>query len=81
MSDPQVFKLLGELDAWIAIDPETGEEGILGLPTDRGFLPACGDATRMDALRSVVVTTGRRMGLTVRRARFTLSRYVETLEP
>lgn len=72
---------ISTITAWVGTD-EAGNEGIIGLLTDRGWLPCVGaDHTRIESLRQVAVGHAATTGHPVRLIRFSTREVLETVKP
>ncbi len=67
--------------AWLAIDPDDGDEGVMAFLQHGRWTPAIGaDETRLKKLRPRVIEALAQTGLTARLARFDLRTDVEEVK-
>jgi hypothetical protein len=69
------------LHAYLAIHDD-GDEGVIGVPTHVGIIPAiAADRTRLDELRPVVEKIAKAEGKRVKLVRFNNREVIEEIEP
>lgn len=69
--------IIKEMFAFITVDPDTQDEGVLGFKGSEGWMPMVGaDMTRVDDLKPLADQVSKSMGLTYRIKRFT---YIDDL--
>jgi hypothetical protein len=75
------FKITS-IHAYVAVDPEDGDEGIMAFSSGLGMLPMiAADKTRLDELRPTAEMLAKQGGIEVRLVRFDVCTVVEVLNP
>jgi hypothetical protein len=70
------------LTAWVCLDPENGDEGIIGMLTPEGWLPlVAADETRMRQCETVARKTAKDLGVSVRLVQFSVREDLLEIHP
>ncbi len=69
-----------EIYAWVTIDKDENDEGIIGIKTREGWIPAIGaDKERIESLRPAAEATAKATGKTVVLTKFSVREEIESI--
>lgn len=73
---------IGAVWAFLAVDPDDGDEGVVGMATPAGWIPfVAADERRLVDLREHAVAIARATGRSIELVRFDVRTDVETIDP